>query len=268
MKSEMESDAIFDEMDYMSAAPNSFVEDEIFYDLSNKELVSLRKIIDRNFYQDSYGKTFSVNVCDRYAVVHIPNNLIEPMPLLLFYHGLGDHPWHMAINGTNWRVLADKYKFILVFAAGTNCGAVHDRRCGFNIKNPKTDFCYTKQLLDIIKKMYNIDNTKIYTVGYSNGAIFSSILAQKYGSKLFKSMVNIMGGFGYEHSEVSDIGIVNPLPILFVTGTDDPYSDGCTYAHDFFLTKDYDSSVKILPDHDHTYPIDEETHIWAYLVGQ
>lgn len=254
---------IIDVFDYMTPVPNIFVEEEEFYDLSHKELLELNKIVDQGTYFDDNGTTFSVNINDRYVVVHAPNDLPSKFSLVLFYHGLGDYAWDMAINKTNWRQLANQNKFIIVFVSGTNCGATHDRRCGFNIKNPDNELIHMEKVLEEMHKLYNINKT--YYIGFSNGAIFSSIVAQKYGNKLFTAMVNIMGGFGHNCLEVSDMNISNPLPILFITGTLDEYKDSCIYAHNFFESKKYNSMLKILPNHDHTYPVGEEGNIWLFL---
>jgi predicted esterase len=152
---------------------------------------------------------------------------------------------------------------------------LHDIRAGFNVESPDGDLNYMIRMLDILRrsgrarrpkdKSYSIDNNKIYYIGYSNGAIFSSIVAQKYGNLYFKAMVNIMGRFGENASEVTDLNIVNPLPILFITGSNDPYKIGCEYAFNFFKNRGYNVNINISEDTDHTYPISHEKLMISYL---
>ena len=102
-------------------------------------------------------------------------------PVVIFFHGLGDHPWNMALYGTNRRLLSNKYKFIVAFGWGTNCDSISDHRCGFNIKNPQKDFEYLENMVEFLLQNNYTDKQKFYFVGFSNGDIFSSLVAQKYG---------------------------------------------------------------------------------------
>ena len=56
----------------------------------------------------------------------------------------------------------------------------------------------------------------MYYVGYSNGAIFSSHVAQKFGNVLFKGICNMMVGFGKYNKEVEIYkDKLNPVSMLF-----------------------------------------------------
>ena len=74
-----------------------------------------------------------------------------------------------------------------------------------------------------------------------------------------------MGGFGIQHINELDYKITNPLPILYITGTQDIYKPSCEYAQYFFKKRGYKTSIKILQYVDHTYPVSEEAFILEYL---
>ena len=155
--------------------------------------------------------------------------------MLLFFHGLGDHPWSVALGETSWRKLSNMYQFIIAYAAGTACNLVYDRRCDFDIKYPNDDLHYMKNMIEPTTRRFKIDPSGIFYIGFSNGAILSSIIAQKYGGSIFNKMVNIMGGFGHQFVLDLNFQITNLLPILFVTGTHDNYKSSCEYA--FYFSK-------------------------------
>ncbi|AJF96962.1 alpha/beta hydrolase [Pandoravirus inopinatum] len=241
------------------------------YCTSYETLASLRPVCMAGTYEDQYGRTDMERLeNDRIVLVHAPRSLLEAtktkVPLVLFFHGLGSHPWKTALYGTGWRRLAHQHGFIVAFAVGTDCGAQHDRRCGFRIRDPTLDMAYARNIVDHVCRTRNVDESRIYCVGHSNGAIFSSILAERLGGDVFAAMVNVMGGFGKEAAEVAPRRADKPVPLLFVTGTKDDYKQGCECAHRFFSANGYPSSIKVLDGVAHVYPAgDEEQKMWSFL---
>lgn len=229
------------------------------YVLHYEELVKLNKI---KSYNDEYSKINIINMNVRSFILSVPNLITQSMPLLIYFHGLGEHAMDSAINTTNWK----KYNCIIAYGIGTSCGSNSDFRAGFNINNPDEDIQYTLDIIETVCNMYNIDQSKIFFVGFSNGAIFSSVIAQKIGSKKFNKIVNIMGGFGKYTLEVPLYNECHSLPILFITGTDDDYKTSCEYAYQYFKLCNYSTTIKILNNIGHKYPITEEPFIWSFLM--
>jgi predicted esterase len=242
------------------------------YCISYETLVSLRPHCVSGVHDDQYGRTITEHLDDdRIMLVHTPHRLMSPestsVPLVLFFHGLGSHPWKVALHGTGWRRMAHQYGSIVAFAVGTDCGSRSDKRCGFRVRESEPDIVYVRAMIDRVREIRSVDATRIYAVGHSNGAIFSSVLAQQLGSSLFAAMVNVMGGFGKEGQEVLPKAADKPLPLLFITGTDDAYKKGCECAHHFFASHGYASSIKILDGVGHKYPQgNEEEHMWSFLA--
>jgi predicted esterase len=123
-----------------------------------------------------------------------------------------------------------------------------------------------EQTIRMMHDRYNINLNKVYCIGFSNGGIFSSLVAQKYGNRLFAGIANIMGGFGKHHTEVELYFGVNPCRILFLTGTKDDYKTSCEVAYDYFVSIGYDCQLKVICDVGHQYIIDEEETIWDFLT--
>ncbi|AGO85445.1 Abhydrolase incomplete domain containing protein [Pandoravirus salinus] len=246
------------------------------YTTSYETLASLRPVCMAGTHEDQYGRTDMERLADdRIVLVHTPRSLSQgteeatqnnKVPLVLFFHGLGSHPWKTALYGTAWRRLAHQHGFIVAFAVGTDCGAQHDRRCGFRIRDPASDVAYARNIIDHVCRIRAVDESRIYCVGHSNGAIFSSVLAQRLGGDVFAAMVNVMGGFGKEAAEVIREAADKPVPLLFVTGTKDDYKHGCECAHRFFSANGYPTSIKVLDGVAHVYPAgDEEERMWRFL---
>ncbi|AVK76606.1 Carboxylic ester hydrolase [Pandoravirus neocaledonia] len=241
------------------------------YCVSYETLASLRPQCVSGVHDDQYGLTITEHLGeDRIALVHTPHRLLAaesvPVPLVLFFHGLGSHPWKVALTGTDWRRMAHEHGFVVAFAVGTDCGSQSDKRCGFRVRNSEPDVAYVRAAIDRVRKIRSVDATRIYGVGHSNGAIFSSVLAQRLGGSVFAAMVNVMGGFGKHGQEVEREATSDPLPLFFVTGTDDAYKEGCECAHRFFAAHGYASSIRVLDGVGHKYPRgDEEERMWSFL---
>ena len=162
IKNNMENSDIFDAFDMITNKSN-FIISEIIYEMSFEELQEITKIAQKGLYRDQFGETFSIEMNDRYIILHLPNNYVstKKYKLLLFFHGLGDHPWSVAIKETRWRKLSNEYQFIITFAAGTSCDLIYDRRCEFDIKYPENDLHYMENMIHILTADKNLYKSNI-----------------------------------------------------------------------------------------------------------
>jgi predicted esterase len=234
-------------------------------------------------YSSEFGRTYQVDTDkQRFFVVHEPF-IIErkqnSMPLLIFYHGLNSSAWYCALVKTAWLQLSVKYNFLVVFGQGQGTfhigGPLRDQygHLGFGdlyweIEEPKDDFDYLDYLLNYMKNKYGdlLDTDRIYFMGYSNGALFSSNVAVHYGGSTFAALCNHCGGFGGRYNEEKMLqprDIIVPLPIYILTGVDDAYKESCLKAKNLFELAHCPVTIDIMENRGHFYYKDKEEFIWT-----
>ena len=235
-------------------------------------------------HHTQFGRTYQVDLpSKRFFVVHEPvlndKDLQQPLPLLVFFHGLNSSAWFCALAKTGWLELACKHKFFVVFGQGQGTffrdGPQRDQQGGLNfgdlfweIEDPKADFDYLDSLLDYMKKEYShrLNADRIYYMGYSNGALFSSNVAVHYGRRIFAALCNHCGGFGGRYNEEKMLQPRNttaPLPIYILTGSDDAYRESCEKAKFLFEEAQCPVVMDVVENRAHSYYRDREEFIWT-----
>jgi polyhydroxybutyrate depolymerase len=98
-----------------------------------------------------------------------------PTPLVISMHGAG--LWGAAEKETTkWNDLADKQGFIVVYPSGVGGKGVRIWRAEPGLGLMK-DVRFISELIDTLKTSYNIDSTRIYANGLSNGGGMSFALS-------------------------------------------------------------------------------------------
>jgi polyhydroxybutyrate depolymerase len=98
-----------------------------------------------------------------------------PTPLVISMHGAG--LWGAAQRETSlWNNMADEQRFIVVYPSGVGGKGVRVWRVEPGAGLVK-DVRYISELIDTLKKSYNIDSTRIYANGLSNGGGMSFALS-------------------------------------------------------------------------------------------
>jgi polyhydroxybutyrate depolymerase len=99
----------------------------------------------------------------------------RPTPLVISMHGAG--LWGAAQRETSqWNNLADKQRFIVVYPSGVGGKGVRIWRAEPGAGLMK-DVRFISALIDTLKASYNIDSTRIYANGLSNGGGMSFVLS-------------------------------------------------------------------------------------------
>jgi polyhydroxybutyrate depolymerase len=99
----------------------------------------------------------------------------KPTPLVISMHGAG--LWGAAQKETSqWNRLADSQGFIVVYPSGTGGNGVRVWRAESGPGLGK-DVRFISELIDRLKSSYNIDSTRIYANGLSNGGGMSFVLS-------------------------------------------------------------------------------------------
>ncbi len=99
----------------------------------------------------------------------------RPTPLVISMHGAG--LWGAAQRETSqWNTLADKQRFIVVYPSGIGGKGVRiwHAEPGSGLMK---DVRFISELIDTLKASYNIDSTRIYANGLSNGGGMSFALS-------------------------------------------------------------------------------------------
>ena len=153
----------------------------------NKSITNTTGLFTRTLFHDGVTREYILYVPDSYDGT-------SEVPLMLNFHGFGGHA-NTYLNYADMRSLADTENFILVYPQGVvraKEGAEWDPG-DKGIQNIKdNDVYFTEQLISDIGNEYNIDLSRVYAVGYSNGGMMAYGLACSRGNLI--AAVGIMSG--------------------------------------------------------------------------
>jgi polyhydroxybutyrate depolymerase len=154
----------------------------------------------------------------REYLIHVPPRYdrTRAVPLVISMHGAGGWPaQQMRMSG--WNRVSDREGFIVVYPSGADTA-------GPRIWRP-SDVRYLAALIDKLESDYNIDRTRIYANGFSNGGGMSSMLSCTMSDRLAA-----VGLVGAAHTVpwrwCRD---PHPIPMISIHGTADrfaPYLGG------------------------------------------
>ncbi len=149
-----------------------------------------------------------------------------PTPLVISMHGAG--LWGAAQKETSqWNDLADEQRFIVVYPSGIGGKGVRVWRVEPGAGLLK-DVRFIAELIDTLKKSYNIDSTRIYANGLSNGGGMSFVLSCTLSDRI--AAVGMVGAAQtLPWSWCTD---KRPVPMIDFHGTADqhtPYNGGSSW---------------------------------------
>ncbi len=158
---------------------------------------------------------------NRQYFLYVPDCLTDNRPLIISCHGM-NQDYNYQKQQTQWPSFADTANFVVVYPvgiAGTAWGMGFDT--GWDLDG-MSDVNFMLDIIEEMKKSYNIDETRVYLSGFSLGGAFTYYMINKAADKIAAfgpiSGYNLMGG-----STTSS----RPVPICHVHGTADntmPYS--------------------------------------------
>jgi polyhydroxybutyrate depolymerase len=181
-------------------------------------------------------RQINYDAVDRRYAIYIPNGVQnQEVPLIFELHGGGVYIEDMTGQSGYktpyklWMQVADTAKFIVVYPEGLN-GAYgkptwQDCRADCFVSSFADDTGFIEKLIDVISDKYSINQRRIYVSGTSNGGLMALRLAVEKADK-FAAVASVAAAMPAQ----SSCGMpVNPLPVLFMNGTDDnhlPYNGG------------------------------------------
>jgi polyhydroxybutyrate depolymerase len=152
----------------------------------------------------------------RRYLVHVPPSYdrAKPMPLVISMHGAAAWPRQQA-NLSRWSRLADAQGFIVVYPAGTGFPQIWHV---FRDAGLERDVQFISGMIDTLERTYNIDSTRIYVNGISNGGGMAFVLSCTLSNRI--AAIGLVGAA--ETLPWSWCKDQRPMPMIAFHGTADP----------------------------------------------
>lgn len=166
---------------------------------------------------------------EREFLLYVPESYdgTRPTPLVISMHG--GAMWPAAQRETSqWNTLADERSFIVVYPSGET----GDGPRAWNVhpgNGLAMDVRYISELIDTLSAAYNIDPTRIYANGLSNGGGMSFVLSCTLSDRI-AAVGTVVAAQTLPFSWCKDS---TPVPLIAFYGTADPvvpYRGGKTWV--------------------------------------
>ena len=154
----------------------------------------------------------------REALVAYGNNTFAKSPLVFAFHGHGGN-----MNYSANKFAIDKLwpEATVVYMQGVPTYSprvdLQGKYNGWQLKVgdlDDRDIKFFDKTLQFMRSKINVDDSRIYSMGHSNGALFTYVLWESHPG-LFAGLGVVAGGFG-------KIGAVKPAPVIQIAGEKDP----------------------------------------------
>ncbi|HUP88418.1 MAG TPA: PHB depolymerase family esterase [Longimicrobiales bacterium] len=161
--------------------------------------------------------SFESSGLKREYVLYVPRtyNSSKAAPLVISLHAAG--LWHAAqMEMSGWNDLADKRGFIVVYPSAVQTGI-----SVWNVNEdpgPAGDVRFIAELIDSLKLKYNVDSTRIYANGMSNGGGMSFVLSCALSDRI--AAVGLVGSA--QTLRWDWCRDTKPVPVIAIHGTADP----------------------------------------------
>ncbi|MEM8889967.1 MAG: T9SS type A sorting domain-containing protein [Bacteroidota bacterium] len=169
--------------------------------------------------QSTLNQSVRHNGLNRSYILYVPASYDgqEAVPLLFNFHGYTSNANAQMVYG-DFRPIADTTGFIIVHPQGTldNQGKTH-----FNVGwggSSTDDVGFTDLLLDSLIANYNIDESRVYSTGMSNGGYMSYYLACQLSDRI-AAVASVTGSM--TPLQYNGCSPTHSTPILQIHGTQD-----------------------------------------------
>jgi polyhydroxybutyrate depolymerase len=159
----------------------------------------------------------------REYLLYVPSsyNRSQPTPLVISMHGGGGWPAHQR-DTSGWNRLAESQGFIVVYPAGSGAPRAWSVDHGTGLLD---DVGFISELIDTLEAGYNIDPTRIYANGLSNGGGMAFVLSCTLSDRI-AAVGMVAAAYSLPWSWCTD---PRPVPMIAFHGTSDaltPYHGG------------------------------------------
>ncbi len=172
-----------------------------------------------------HTRALRVGDLDRRYRIYVPKKYDsnKATPVVIVYHGGGGNPEGMArLTGMNAK--ADEAGFLVIYPYGTgnfqnslltfNGGEC----CGYAIQHNIDDVRFTREMLDDLAQMANVDADRVFATGLSNGGIMAHYLASELSDRI-AAIAPVGGPLMMENPRN-----IRPVPIMHFHGTADAFA--------------------------------------------
>jgi polyhydroxybutyrate depolymerase len=179
----------------------------------------------------SYAQYDTLNYggIDRTYLLHVPPSYdgLTAVPLVVALHPYTGNAYGFQ-SETGFSNKADLNNFIVVYPEGTGSSRSWNAGncCGSAMTNNIDDVGFISALIDTLSANYNIDSTRIYATGFSNG----SIMAYRLAAELSQKIAAIAGAAG--QMMLNECNPVRAVPIMHLHSLNDDvvlYEGGSFY---------------------------------------
>lgn len=137
---------------------------------------------------------------DREFIVVVPSDLQEgeQLPVIVLYHWLGASAQGF-YDRAEAQAAADHYRFIALIPEGREIEDLVPFRWPFAVSDldllMEQDFQFFDDMLACAHEQFGVDKECVSVMGVSAGAMFSSMIASRHGSRV-ASLISLSGGVG------------------------------------------------------------------------
>lgn len=176
-------------------------------------------IINLLIAQTNITGSFEIDNRTRDYRLHLPpdHDISNEYPLVINMHGLGSNAFEQEIY-SNFNRISNANNFIVVYPNGVNSSWNSGFGTGVD------DVKFLSALIDTIDINYNVDLTRVYSTGMSNGGFMSYSLACELSDRI-AAIASVTGSM--TRNALSNCNPNRPVPVLQFHGTDDnvvPYN--------------------------------------------
>jgi polyhydroxybutyrate depolymerase len=192
-----------------------FVKKILIY-IMKKLIIFLSFIVTCSIFADK----IIVDGIERTYILHVPESVSNPAPLVFVLHGGGGSGKHMN-KLTGFNKVSDKHGFIVCYPDGIDKHWNDGRKVTQSYVNgvEVNDVKFISLLIDTLESKYNIDSARIYGCGISNGGMMSFRLGCELNNKIaaIAPVAISMSEYLYNSCVPG-----KPVPLLYIFGNEDP----------------------------------------------
>jgi polyhydroxybutyrate depolymerase len=188
---------------------------------------SAESVIDvsGNLISGDFTRSVTVGDLKRRYRVHMPEkyDATKPTPVVVVFHGGGGNPESM-VRLTGMNTKSEQAGFIVVYPFGT--GRLEDHMltfnggecCGYAMQNKIDDVAFTRALLDDLAAVTNLDASRVFATGLSNGGIMSHYVASELSDRI-AAIAPVGGPLMMDAPNAK-----RPVPVMHFHGTGDEFA--------------------------------------------